>query len=258
MKLSKQLMQLSEPAFTANDYRHSTTLSMLQSLLDFMAPLSGKTMTRILDVGCGFGGLTSFLGNMFRGEEIHGVDIDSTVHNEASSKGLIVHCLDAEVNDLPFPENYFDLILSFGFMEHIACWDVIIRNMHRVLAPEGFCLLGLRNLASWSNRLSLLLGYQLVDIEISRNALVGIRKPSSYGIIEDKTTVPRLCVHSTTIRAFTEFMEYNGFRTIDLKGCRPHPKVSNLPFKILDSVLSQRVSLARRFFYLGAKADVNL
>ena len=46
------------PWITARDYDRSQTTHMLPYLYEAIRPLRGKQLRRLLDLGCGFGGLT--------------------------------------------------------------------------------------------------------------------------------------------------------------------------------------------------------
>jgi hypothetical protein len=91
----------------------------------------------------------------------------------------------------------------------------------------------------------LLFGYQLRDVEISREALVGTHPV--YG--KDLTGH----IHTATPRAFQDLMTYHGFRAVKLAGARPNPWMVPWIIRLIDQPLSLLPGLARRFFYLGMK-----
>ena len=206
----------------------------------------------MLDVGCGYGGLTRGLAEFFDAQEFHGIDVDPDIQEEARSKGLTVHILNAETDPFPFSDGYFDLIACFGIMEHMVSVDNVMRETNRVLRDRGLCLFSMCNLGSWLNRLVLLLGYQPRDVEISRRISVGIHPAYSKA---GNGVRPTGHLHAVTTLGFEELMEFYGFREIALDGARPEFEGARLStaFRIVDLVLSRRPSLARRFFYLGSK-----
>jgi len=130
-------------------------------------------------------------------------------------------------------------------LEHLTYVDNVLEEMNRVLRENGLCLFALPNLASWLNRCALLLGYQPRDIEISRRL--------GFGVFPVYSKRPLNHIHSATVGAFRELMEFYRFRQIALAGWRPPVPNPTIPFRIIDSVLSKCPSLSRRFLYLGMK-----
>lgn len=58
---------------------------------------------------------------------------------------------------LPFPDEHFCLVMSFGMLDYLAFFDPVIQEIYRVTRPGGYTLISLPNLASWHNRLFLLM-----------------------------------------------------------------------------------------------------
>ena len=48
-----------------------------------LRPLEGQPLSRLLDIGCGFGGLTRFVAEHLGIGEAHGIDYDSAALQEA-------------------------------------------------------------------------------------------------------------------------------------------------------------------------------
>jgi SAM-dependent methyltransferase len=234
---------------TDNDRIRERTAHDLAGLRRAVRPLRNCSARRVLDIGCGFGGLTKFVGEIIGATEVHGVDIDPEVLDEARSKGVEAVLVDAEEAVLPYLDGHFDVIMTLGIMDKMPTFDGLLREINRLLAPGGHVLVSLPNLASWHNRMMLLLGYQPRDVEISREALVGV--PAGYA-----GEIPEGHIHIPTLRAFTELMEHHGFTRVQLSRGRPVMRPVHPMLRLVDSVLTRRVSLARRFYYLGAKRQV--
>jgi ubiquinone/menaquinone biosynthesis C-methylase UbiE len=231
---------------TDNDRVRARTSHDLAGLHRALRPLRGCPARRVLDIGCGYGGLAKYVGESIGATEIHGLDIDPQVLDEARSKGVNAVLVSADQAVLPYPDGYFDVIMTLGIMDEMPTFDGLLREINRVLAPGGHVLVSLPNLASWHNRMMLLLGYQPRDVEISCEVLVGV--PAGYA-----GELPDGHIHIPTLRAFTELMEHHGFAMVQLSRGRPVMRSVHPLLRFVDVVLTRRVSLARRFYYLGSK-----
>jgi len=220
---------------------------MLGYLYDALRPLRGQLLRGLLDIGCGFGGLTRVVADHLQIAEAHGLDVDAAALEEAREKGVVTKHFDIREGRLPFLDGAFDLVMSFGVLDYLADFDPILREIHRVLRPGGHALISLPNLAGWQNRLFLLLGYQLRDVEVSRERVVGVHP----WYASDNHPVGH--IHTVTVSGFRELMEHHGFRTIRITGGVPGGRKRHRLVNLLDVLLSWRVTLARRFFYLGRR-----
>ncbi|MBI3668287.1 MAG: class I SAM-dependent methyltransferase [Acidobacteria bacterium] len=223
---------------------------MITDLIRALQPLRGRRLRRLLDIGCGFGGLTRLIGEYLEISELHGVDLDGRVLEEARQKGVVTHHIDVGEAKLPFPDGYFDLIVSFGMLDYLPYFDDILQEVFRTIRPDRYALLSLPNLASWHNRLCLLLGYQPRDIELSRKILAGV-----HPWYRPEYLNPTGHLRSATASAFQELMAYHGFLTVGLTGGRPAGRKKNPVLALADILLTRKVTLARRFFYLGSKRN---
>lgn len=87
---------------------------------NLLRPLKLDGVTRVLELGCGCGSITRYLG------EQHGINVDA-VEGSPSRAGLAaLRCKDlpnvtistANFNDMSFPEDYYDLVLFIGVAEY--------------------------------------------------------------------------------------------------------------------------------------------
>lgn len=92
---------------------------------------------RILDAGCGCGRLTKVLGEI--GADVVGVDISEAA--DVAYKNCLavsnVNILQADIFNLPFPENYFDFVWSNGVIHHTLDANLAHEKLWRVLKPRG-------------------------------------------------------------------------------------------------------------------------
>ncbi|HUE53409.1 MAG TPA: bifunctional demethylmenaquinone methyltransferase/2-methoxy-6-polyprenyl-1,4-benzoquinol methylase UbiE [Terriglobales bacterium] len=97
---------------------------------------------RVLDLCCGTGDMTFALRR--EGSEtptILGTDFSHAMLQRASAKsaGTSLRWVEADALHLPFPDAHFELVTSaFGF-RNLADYDAGLREILRVLRPEGEC-----------------------------------------------------------------------------------------------------------------------
>ena len=125
--VSKIKLMRADGCAHTRDRERSATSHGLPALLDALSPLSDRRLDRVLDVGCGFGGLTQIAGQQLGASELHGVDIDGSVIEEAASKGVAVKACDVERQPLPYEDACFDFVMSFGMIDYLrlstGCWE---------------------------------------------------------------------------------------------------------------------------------------
>jgi len=94
---------------------------------------------RILDVGCGLGGLTSYLARRNGGGEVLGCDISETAVNKACSlfPEVSFRCLDV-LRDHPEQLGTFDLVTISEVLWYILDdLQGVFGRLHEVLSPGG-------------------------------------------------------------------------------------------------------------------------
>lgn len=96
----------------------------------------------VLEVGCGVGGASSHLATEY-GMDITGIDVDEEQIEMAKKlSGENVRFAEADATNLPFENDRFDMVLSFGVMHHIGNWERALQEICRVLRPNGYLVYG--------------------------------------------------------------------------------------------------------------------
>ncbi|MFZ0800095.1 MAG: bifunctional demethylmenaquinone methyltransferase/2-methoxy-6-polyprenyl-1,4-benzoquinol methylase UbiE [Terriglobales bacterium] len=108
----------------------------------FDAILKGPE-ARVLDLCCGTGDMTFALHRRAGAgtPQILGADFSHAMLQRAAAKGkgTTVRWIEADALRLPFPDGHFNLVTAaFGF-RNLADYDAGLREIARVLAPEGEC-----------------------------------------------------------------------------------------------------------------------
>lgn len=99
---------------------------------------------RVLDVGCGTGELERRLVAAHPNWHLTGVDLSEkmlTVARRKLAGHPQVSFRQAPAEDLPFPENHFDLVVSASALHYFSDPEAALREMRRVLLPSGALLL---------------------------------------------------------------------------------------------------------------------
>lgn len=91
---------------------------------------------RLLDAGCGR--YLKFSKELAKDHAVFGIDLESTLEtaNQCSPFGV-----RGNLNDLPFPSGYFDLVISRFVLEHLEHPVKVFREFCRVLKPGGKAVL---------------------------------------------------------------------------------------------------------------------
>lgn len=143
----KKMTEVMDPRATAlaahRDYYSSGSYNSdrLNWTMDEFVSRSGAR--KVLEVGCGDGALLQSL--MARGIEAVGIDVSSSGIERCRVNGLNAKCLDASAEPLPFPDNYFDLVISLETFEHLMNPHYAIREVRRSLRTDGTFLCSVPN-----------------------------------------------------------------------------------------------------------------
>ena len=124
---------LASPDATINEKDHLNRykLSVLNHLLEQL-----PSDASVLEVGCGNSSWLRALGKYHPKLKLFGLDISTDAvaislrHNISATLG--------DARSMPYPDNTFDLVFSFGTVEHLPETEKEIWEHLRVLNPKGF------------------------------------------------------------------------------------------------------------------------
>jgi SAM-dependent methyltransferase len=137
------------------DQYHFEKLHHLLRLVNF----EGYRGRRVLEVGCGAG---TDLARFARGGAlVTGVDLAASAIELArknfAQQGLQGEFHEADGEQLPFPDDRFDLVYAHGVVQYTPGSRALVEECRRVLKPGGEAIFQVYNRVSWLNALSKLM-----------------------------------------------------------------------------------------------------
>lgn len=108
----------------------------MRPALDLMARVPASAPERIVDLGCGAGNVTRFIGEYWPRARIIGVDSSPEMLAKAFAEGLDVTWLEADLRDWQ-PEEAPDLIFSNAVLHWCDDHDTLLPRLLEFLAPRG-------------------------------------------------------------------------------------------------------------------------
>lgn len=229
------------------DLRKNSTLQSFENVRKQLTTLEQHrdSIDVILDVGCSRGGFVAALGEHLGAETVYGIDTDDEMRKQARKRGVTTFDVNVEEDAFPLEQDSVDLVLSFGLIEHLRCYDNLFEEVDRVLR-NGWFWITTPNLGSWINRFALLTGHQPRNVEISQQRAAGVlpvyRQDKCIGH-----------VHAPTYKALLELLKHHGFDPKQVVSLTPyqHSKL----VRMLDALFSVRLSWSRRIGVLAKQSS---
>lgn len=193
---NRKIWEANPPTFV--DRRVETILEMLPRL---------GPEANLLDIGCLEGSYTRIFADTVGAGSVHGVDVSLT--DEARVKGI--EAIEFDLNSgekLPYGDGRFDVVVCIESLEHIYPTDFILREIRRVLKPQGTAIIDVPRLDSILNIALLALGFQPPGIECSRER--------RYGALNEDSVLTGHVAYFTR-RALLEMLENTGFRIVEAR-----------------------------------------
>jgi len=128
-----------EKFFVNNARRSQRVADYAEKMLRLVGFAPGQSY---LDFGCGNGATAIHLASNL-GLKVTGIDVDPEqieVARERSGQAANVRFVAADESKLPFGDNEFDFVATHMVTHHIPDWQNALRQMLRVLKPNG-CLI---------------------------------------------------------------------------------------------------------------------
>lgn len=132
------------------DYYHQgVTKNLLQwiwhtyKIKSFRQLVQYQKSTKILDVGCAGGFMTSKVAEIFPNAQVFGIDPYPAAIAYAKKRFPQMCFQIADAHQLPFDEDSFDLIICYETIEHVVNPLKILQEMRRVIKKDGIVILAM-------------------------------------------------------------------------------------------------------------------
>jgi SAM-dependent methyltransferase len=166
MQNARRLVEHYEQKYRQSNYTLVKPVPVVRSPRDRfeMAALISSTSGggRYLEIGAGSGNIALTVSGRY--DELVLTELSNVRMNELKKlfKGHVkVKVIQHNIgNDaLDFQDEYFDTVVMVAVIEHLVDPKIALKELHRVLKPGGRLMIDTPNIAKWTRRIKLLLGY---------------------------------------------------------------------------------------------------
>jgi ubiquinone/menaquinone biosynthesis C-methylase UbiE len=183
--------------------------------IEFNREVLVKVLTRVrsllkdreivyLDMGSGECITTWFVVEILKPKRVITIDIEERFLRRCSEKSFEVLRADLNIESLPLENDSVDFVTAFEVIEHIWNKDNMLEEAYRILKHGGLLMLTTPNLATWANRLLLLMGKTPFYYDIS------VKRPlTKYGYGH---------VNLYTLELLRKHLSLTGFEVIEIRG----------------------------------------
>jgi len=141
-----------EKWFMTRKHHAEHIINLTDNLFSFVN-IKGKQ--NFLEVGCGNGAVSKHIAKKYR-VKVTGTDVDPgmiQLAQENIDNVPNIRFLEADTTSLPFQDNDFDIVLSFGVMHHIPNWLGALDEINRVLKPKGYFIFFDLFYSNWATKI---------------------------------------------------------------------------------------------------------
>jgi SAM-dependent methyltransferase len=189
-----------------------------------LASLEPAPDALLLDVGCDDGAWTDEVRRRLRvpPRQVHGLEVVDERAALARARGFDVETFDVE-GSWPLEDASFDVVHANQVIEHVVRLDHFVREIRRVLKPDGVAVVCTENLASWHNVGALVLGYQPFSLtNISSVRSIGNRF-ALHAAEAPRADESWQHVHVLTLVGLRDIFSAHGFGAIESWGTGYYP-----------------------------------
>jgi ubiquinone/menaquinone biosynthesis C-methylase UbiE len=141
-----------------------------------------------LEIGCGNGLVAKHIAKKY-GASVVGIDVDPEqieLAGEDIEGSQNIRFLEADVTDLPFEDDSFDVVLSLGVLHHIDDWLGALGEIKRVLRAKGYFLYADLIYPDWVTRMDSESKMSFGLVTINLEDLNSFLEQSGFNVIHSK------------------------------------------------------------------------
>ncbi len=172
-----------------------------------------------LECGCGLATISTRLA--MEGYEVTMLDLSSHALEKVKSNfkrlGLVGDFVQDDINDMPFKDKTFDLVLSFGVLEHFKDINKPIEEMVRVLRPGGIFFADIVPRKFSIHKLANMMNY----LVLFSYFVVKLKFRTGYKFFKNRR--PKYFVNSASLNDYLFATKMNGLEEIKSGGYSPFP-----------------------------------
>lgn len=203
-----------EPEFNAQQRLFAERKN--EALLQILPPAPAN----VLECGSGSGEVSAFLAH--HGYTVTLLDASPSAlafaEKRFNREGITGTFMQGNVYDLPFADGEFDVVMSFGLLEHFEDVDVVIREMTRVIRPGGMFFADIV-----TERFSVQTLGNVFNGAI-RIAWFTAKRAPKKGLSEArKLFKPEFYENTYSAGTYEQMMRDAGLQDVELHGNRPFP-----------------------------------
>jgi len=186
----------------------------MELLISFYKHLKPK---KTLDIGCGSGYMGHLIKKFDPDVVIHGLDVSEHAISQIKDYDK-AYFLNIDENNIPEPDNDFDLVVCSDVIEHIYDVDHCLNEIKRILKPGAKAIITTPNYSFWKYRVITLLGgmpsilkdprhIHVFNLDVIRRKCYSMGLDIAYSIKGRKDFITKHCeklFNKTTITILTK------------------------------------------------------
>jgi ubiquinone/menaquinone biosynthesis C-methylase UbiE len=211
----KQTLDFDKPI---NDWDYFDSLRA-KYLADRFIPKDRQILT--LEAGCGSASVSTYFA--LKGARTVMLDASASALKAAQANfdkyGLKGEFVNGNMEKLPFPDEKFDLVMSFGVLEHFEDMRPSIKEMARVLKPGGIFFAAVspkkRSIQALGDLVNMFMRF-LYNLKHGR---------IKEAFFHSYPAKPEFYENSLPAKDYAAIVEQCGIKDVELSGCRPFPSL---------------------------------